>query len=202
VSPLTSGDEPLSNPIAGSRCAHATSSKVAASLESDEAASLHARCQNQVLRDPRRLALCDRQPDRRPSWIDASKGRVFRSGCVQEYSHGLGSLIWVGCPAPVAKIFRFPFDPNQLHMFGRLVPLEGRLAIVTDAGRDAVDAACQQTNAIARGRQSRVVLTPQRWRQVGESNFTGDGGKKARSPGRARRKPLKPLRGECRVFPA
>ena len=27
----------------------------------------------------------------------------------------------------------------------------------------------------------------------------GDGGKKARSPGRARRKPLKPLRGECRV---
>ena len=30
--------------------------------------------------------------------------------------------------------------------------------------------------------------------------FAGDGGKRARSPGRARRKPLKPLRGECRVF--
>jgi hypothetical protein len=28
-----------------------------------------------------------------------------------------------------------------------------------------------------------------------------DGGKKARSPGRARKKPLKPLRGEGRVFP-
>src|ERR1700733_12136018 len=28
----------------------------------------------------------------------------------------------------------------------------------------------------------------------------GDGGKQARSPGRARRKPLKPLRRECRVF--
>src|SRR5229473_7422315 len=27
-----------------------------------------------------------------------------------------------------------------------------------------------------------------------------DGGKQARSPGRARRKPLKPLRGECRVI--
>ena len=27
-----------------------------------------------------------------------------------------------------------------------------------------------------------------------------DGGKKARSPGRVRRKPLKPLRGECRAF--
>ncbi|HEX9590578.1 MAG TPA: hypothetical protein VGA15_22895, partial [Bradyrhizobium sp.] len=27
-----------------------------------------------------------------------------------------------------------------------------------------------------------------------------DGGKQARSPGRARSKPLKPLRGECRAF--
>jgi hypothetical protein len=31
--------------------------------------------------------------------------------------------------------------------------------------------------------------------------FAGEGGKKARSPGRARNKPLKPLRGECRVIP-
>ena len=30
--------------------------------------------------------------------------------------------------------------------------------------------------------------------------FADDGGKKARSPGRARRKPLKPLRGECRAI--
>ena len=66
------------------------------------------------------------------------------------------------------------------------------------------------------GRRSRVVLTPRRWRQVGDdglqrtcddashhtgddaSHRTGDGGNKARSPGRARRKPLKPLRRECR----
>jgi hypothetical protein len=52
-----------------------------------------------------------------------------------------------------------------------------------------------------RGRRSRVVLTPRRWRQVGGSNSADDGGKQARSPGRARRKPLKPLRGECRVIP-
>src|SRR5579863_2200345 len=32
-------------------------------------------------------------------------------------------------------------------------------------------------------------------------DLAGDGGKKARSPGRARYKPLKPLRGECRVKP-
>jgi hypothetical protein len=50
------------------------------------------------------------------------------------------------------------------------------------------------TRALICGRRSRVVLTPRRWRQAGESNFTSDGGKKARSPRRARRKPLTPLR--------
>src|SRR5436305_5916742 len=40
---------------------------------------------------------------------------------------------------------------------------------------------------------------PRRWHQVGGSISAGDGGKQARSPGRARRKPLKPLRGGCRV---
>src|ERR1700693_6548411 len=30
-----------------------------------------------------------------------------------------------------------------------------------------MDAACQKTNDVARGRRSRVVLTPRRWRQVG-----------------------------------
>jgi hypothetical protein len=44
------------------------------------------------------------------------------------------------CPVPFAKIFLFSADPNQLHIPHRLVPLEGRIAIVTDAGRDAVDA--------------------------------------------------------------
>jgi hypothetical protein len=75
-------------------------------------------------------------------------------------------------------------------------PTEGRIAIVTDAGRDAVDAAAPMTNGAYRGRRSRVVLTPRRRRQVGDdaSHHTNDGDKKARSPERARRKPLKPLR--------
>jgi hypothetical protein len=38
------------------------------------------------------------------------------------------------------KYSPFTSDPNHLHTSRRLVPLEGRLAIVTDAGRDAVDA--------------------------------------------------------------
>ena len=63
---------------------------------------------------------------------------------------------------------------------------------------------CRRTNGISRGRRSRVVLAPRRWRQVGDdaSHHADDGGKKARSPRRARRKPLKPSRGECRVDPA
>jgi hypothetical protein len=44
------------------------------------------------------------------------------------------------------------------------------------------------------GRRRRVVLTPRRWCQVGGSNSADDGGKRARSPGRARSSPLKPLR--------
>jgi hypothetical protein len=60
---------------------------------------------------------------------------------------------------------------------------------------------CQKTNDVARGRRSRVVLTPRRWRQVGGRISAGDGDKKARSPGRARRKPLKPSRREGRVIP-
>ena len=39
--------------------------------------------------------------------------------------------------------------------------MEGRLAIVTNAGRDAVDAAARETNAACYVRRSRVVLTPQ-----------------------------------------
>src|ERR1700735_1681338 len=41
----------------------------------------------------------------------------------------------------------------------------------------------------------RVVLMPRRWHQLGDgaSHHAGDGGKKARSPGRARKKPLKPF---------
>jgi hypothetical protein len=62
--------------------------------------------------------------------------------------------------------------------------------------RDAVDAAASgapmaRDERRCSGRRSRVVLTPRRWRQVGDdaSHNADDGGKKARSPGRARYKP-------------
>jgi hypothetical protein len=67
--------------------------------------------------------------------------------------------------------------------------------------RDAVDAAARADERRCSVRRSRVVLTPRRWRQVrAEAIRKSDGGKKARSPGRARRKPLKPLRRGCRLM--
>jgi hypothetical protein len=45
------------------------------------------------------------------------------------------------------KYLRFPSDPNHFTYCRRLVPSEGRLAIVTDAGRDAVDVDGALTNA-------------------------------------------------------
>jgi hypothetical protein len=69
-----------------------------------------------------------------------------------------------------------------------------------------VDAAASGTQARAGRmmltcvRRSRVVLAPRRWRQVSRICLRNDGGKQARSPGRARSKPLKPLRREGRVF--
>ena len=50
------------------------------------------------------------------------------------------------CPDPFEKIFRFAATPNQIYIDHRPVPLEGRLMIVTIAGRDAVDADAPITN--------------------------------------------------------
>jgi hypothetical protein len=50
------------------------------------------------------------------------------------------------------------------------------------------------TRAHPCGRRSRVVLTPRRWCQASRKYPRGDGGKQARSPGRARNKPLTPSR--------
>src|SRR5438046_3397605 len=50
------------------------------------------------------------------------------------------------CPSPFSKIIPFSPDPNQNYKSCRLVPPKGRIAIVTNAGRDAVDAKAALTN--------------------------------------------------------
>jgi hypothetical protein len=93
--------------------------------------------------------------------------------------------------------------PDTSHIDAIPRPQEGRFAIVTNVGCGMQWTLRHQlTSDVAGGRRSRVVLTPRRWCQGGGGNSADDGGKKARSPGRARRKPLKPLRRKRRVNPA
>jgi hypothetical protein len=96
---------------------------------------------------------------------------------------------------PSAKIFRFTFDANHFYIRRHPGPHKG-------AFRDRHERrvgmrwtrVARLTSALSCGRRSRVVLTPRRWRQVGGRDSAGDGGKKARSPRRARNKLLKPSR--------
>jgi hypothetical protein len=94
--------------------------------------------------------------------------------------------------SPSAKIFSFPSDPNHMHILGHPGPHKG--AFRDRHGRRLGmrwTRVALLTRALSCGRRSRVVLTPRRWRQVGDdaSHHADDGGKKARSPGRARNKP-------------
>jgi hypothetical protein len=60
------------------------------------------------------------------------------------------------------------FQKSQITLYPQpSTPHEGRIAIVTDAGLDAMDAGGAFDEQRQGGRRSRVVLTPRRWRQVG-----------------------------------
>jgi hypothetical protein len=56
--------------------------------------------------------------------------------------------------SPSKKYSLFTSDPNHRRIPRRLVPSEGRLAIVTDAGRDAVDVDVLLTRALKRTAKS------------------------------------------------
>jgi hypothetical protein len=109
------------------------------------------------------------------------------------------------CPDHFAKIFLFAPDPNHLYIHRHPVPTRGALRGRHERWeRDAMDAAASGAR-IARGR----MMLRRTAKSCGPDAPTlvsswrdfplNDGGKKARSPGRARRKPLKPLRREGRV---
>src|SRR6266566_543364 len=72
----------------------------------------------------------------------SQEGRHAKTACrANRPSHGKT------CPSLSEKIFRFVIHPNQTYNSRFPVPQEGRFAIVTDVGRDAVDAtasACER----------------------------------------------------------
>jgi hypothetical protein len=80
---------------------------------------------------------------------------------------------------------------------------EGRFAIVTTRWHGMRWTLLRrQDERRGSGRRSRVVLTSRRWRQVLEklALLRDDGDKKARSPGRARNKPLNHRAGNAGMF--
>jgi hypothetical protein len=54
-------------------------------------------------------------------------------------------------PVPSEKTNFFSITPNQNYNSRRLVPHEGRIAIVTDAGWDVVDAAASGAQKVIAG---------------------------------------------------
>jgi len=68
----------------------------------------------------------------------------------------------LGRPVPFAKIFPFPADPNHFYIRSRPVPLEGRIAIVTDVG----------TGCGGRGRRCRRERFPRTAKSCGPDAST------------------------------
>ena len=97
---------------------------------------------------------------------------------------------------PLAIIFRFTeisldnFAKSEYDGFVSSLH-EGRIAIVTDVGWDAVDAGSADNERCESVRRRRVVLTPRCGRPCtwGHSTSQGATEAKSRSPGRARYKP-------------
>jgi hypothetical protein len=80
-------------------------------------------------------------------WLDSA--RVARVRWNDDWRR---ILLWdqsdLGRPVLFTKIFLFPPDPNHPYIRRHPVPLEGRIAIVTSAGRDAMDAKMLLTNSV------------------------------------------------------
>ena len=108
------------------------------------------------------------------------------------------------CPALIEKIIRFSFHPNQIYR--RLVPTPWRGVSRSSrtlgsecGGRVGVEDE-QRSMRTAKSCGPDASTLASSWRDA--SHHADDGDKKARSPGRVRRKPLKPLRRESRTASA
>jgi hypothetical protein len=91
--------------------------------------------------------------------------------------------------SPLCKNILVFRRPKSLLYLSLSRPTEGRLAIVTDAGRDAVDAdGAFDERRVMRTAKSCGPDTPTLVSSSRKATFADDGGKQARSPGRARNK--------------
>src|ERR1019366_5738863 len=94
------------------------------------------------------------------------------------------------CPALRAKIFRFCRRANHWSKSARLTADEGRVAIVTNVAVGCGGRGSGERRAwLQRTAKSCGADAPTLASSVRKQVFAGDGGKQARSPGRARSKP-------------
>ena len=80
--------------------------------------------------------------ERSAVYDDKARRRRLSSGCggVDQLVNPSHAFFDSTCPPQFPKIFAFLSKANQFINPRRLVPPKGRIAIVTDAGRDAMDA--------------------------------------------------------------
>ena len=149
-----------------------------------------------------------------PSWVPALRssvtGRCFTSPVERRTASGTRNIRH---RLPDGQITEFPVQPlrqkyfcfrqTQITSLIAAIPSrsEGRFAIVTDAGRDAVDVEVPITNGTDADGKDVWSRRPDAGVKLAEVIPLSDGGKQARSPRRARYKPLKPLRGDAGCFP-
>ena len=74
------------------------------------------------------------------------------------------------------KYFASRFGRNSNRADGSRLDQRGVSRSSRTLERDAMDASCAFDERAARGRRSRVVLTPRRWRQVGDDGDVGPDG--------------------------
>src|ERR1700732_3119117 len=129
--------------------------------------------------------------------------RSSASACLSPSpSGGVGDAVFgPSCLAPRVKIILFFRNANQVYISPHPASMKrGGSRSSRNARRDAVDAgSASDDGAYPRTAKSRGPDAPTLASSLRKATSAGDGGKKARSPGRARYKRLKPLRGECRV---
>ena len=111
------------------------------------------------------------------------------------------NVIWV-VQSPIVKIFGFSASPNQWLFHAISFPQEGRSRSLRTLG-----AGCDGRGGARDGRADAYDQVVWSWRPDAGAKFAktlprlaSDGGKRARSPRRSRRKPLKPSRRECRLL--
>ena len=129
-------------------------------------------------------------------WLPAvaRRGKAERAGSLPD-----GQITVIACPALRKNISVFP-KCKSVYIRRRPVPRRGVAQRHERGAGCGGRGSCSRRTRVRRTEKSCGPDAPTLASSFAEAIPRSDGGKKARSPGRARRKPLKPLRGECRVI--